>query len=226
MKIDVCIPVHDPLNVQSRFLDFLLFTISTQTVLPARVLLTANHKIKNLTDYKRQYDSKFELYFELNSTTGISENLNHVVSLASNEIVKILFQDDFLIYSSHFEELIKVFSDHEERWSCSPSKNYSEHEMRYTKETIPIMSHLLKYGNNSIGSPSVIALRRESWLDADTNLKWMLDCDLYLCMLEKHGNPFITQKFAIASRIHSNQATNWSSIFHETELEYMKNKHS
>ena len=225
MNIDVCIPVHDPKELQIEYLDFLLLTLSQQSNPPKNVYLTASHFIRDLEKLREKYSRTYRLFFELNSTQGISENLNHAVSLGESEILKIMFQDDFLLDPFLFEELSEVFADPSVIWSCAPSKNFSQEEMRFTKELVPSLSRSLLEGINSVGSPSVVSIRRRYWSPADEKLKWMLDCDLYYNFGRKYGYPHVTKHFSVASRIHKEQSTNWASSFHDDELAYLAKKY-
>ena len=225
MNLDVCVPVHDPDGTQGKYIEFLLLTVSQQTKPPTKVFLTANHAIRNFKKLREEYSKAFKLCFVLNSAEGISENLNHAVSLGESEIIKIMFQDDFLLDPFLFQELSQAFADEGVVWSCAPSKNYSQEEMRFTKNLVPSLKKSLLQGINTIGSPSVLSFRKDSWSPADENLKWMLDCDLYFSFGMKFGHPHVTKKHSVASRIHKNQSTNWASIYHDRELEYLKEKY-
>lgn len=226
MDIDVCIPVHDPLAQQEEYLDFLLLSISKQTQPPVNVYLTANHEIERLQSLQNKYGSFFNVVFKVNSSRGISENLNHVTTLPQSEIVKVMFQDDFLLDSHLFKEISDAFLNPGVIWSCAPSKNYSQSEMRFTSAIIPEIKKTLVEGVNSIGSPSVLSFRNGNWLSADESLKWMLDCDLYLRFGVRFGMPHVTSQFSVASRIHVWQATNWAESFQQVELDYLRKKHA
>ncbi len=226
MLIDVCIPVHDPQNLQNKYLIDLLRSISAQSYPPRNVILTSNHEISCLPELLRTFSTAFAIAAFQNNSQGISENLNDAVSRSSNSIVKILFQDDFLIDDDCFFDIMTSYVEEKWHWFCAPSLNYSQTEERFIQATMPEVSKDLINGRNSIGSPSVIAFNRESWLAADPNLSWMLDCDLYLRLWEKYGKPTVGKRFSVASRIHNLQATNWAQVRHDLELNYMREKYS
>ena len=152
--------------------------------------------------------------------------MNDAVSRSSNSIVKIMFQDDFLIDDNCFYDLAASYVEKGWRWFCAPSLNYSQTEERFIQSTVPLVSLDLVNGKNSIGSPSVIAINRESWLPADPKLSWMLDCDLYFRLWKQYGKPTVGKSFSVASRIHNLQATNWAQSRHEVEISYIKDKYS
>jgi hypothetical protein len=225
MKIDLCIPVFDPENIQSKYLENLLIGASLQKMPFNRVILTSNHDLKNLSYLRKIFDGKLTIDHYKNNSDGISSNLNESIFHSEADIVKIMFQDDFFIDSQLNDRIEECFRDEKYVWQCSTSLNYSEQEKRFIKRIIPALNMQLIEGYNSVGSPSSISFMRTAWPGADCELSWMMDCDIYLKFWHGFGLPFIDSVPSIVSRIHKHQTTNWAINLAEKELLYFENKY-
>jgi hypothetical protein len=101
-------------------------SIMSQSLIPDEVVMTCSHQIPYLHEIETRIKSKTKLTFLLNSSTSAPENLNLAINASSSSLVKILFQDDFLIGDNHLELLICALTDSRSQWGVSYGSYYYE----------------------------------------------------------------------------------------------------
>ena len=129
----------------------------------------------------------------------MAENTNSAIKKSKGELVKILYMDDYLAHPN----ALQVISDgFEGAWlvtGCSHDPGGHTH--------VPTWSAKVPRGMNTIGSPSVLTLKNDNPLLFDENLSWLLDCELYGRLYEKHGAPTILDDINVTIGIHDGQMT-------------------
>jgi glycosyltransferase involved in cell wall biosynthesis len=120
---------------------------------------------------------------------GMAFNTNRVIKKAKGELIKILYQDDYL----EPDYLQKVSDTFIGNWLFTASSNNPN--PRYSQV-------------NTLGSPSALTIRNENPLLFNESLKWVLDLDYYRRMYQRYGLPQIltTTKVIIGLGVH--QETN------------------
>jgi glycosyltransferase involved in cell wall biosynthesis len=111
-------------------------------------------------------------YFK-NPRKGMAQNTNEAIKQAKGEIIKILYQDDFLAHENSLKEIVDNFTGH---WLVTGCEHENENGERYNPH-LPTYSNKIKSGENSIGSPSVLSIKNGVAILFDENMTWMLDCD-------------------------------------------------
>lgn len=133
----------------------------------------------------------------------MAENTNSAIKQAQGKIVKLLFQDDYLTDDNSLQKIVDNFTGGWLATGCL--HNY---ENRLINPHLPRWSDDMADGNNTIGSPSVVAFENKKPLLFDETLSWMLDCDLYKRLYERYGLPTFLYEYNVTIGIHSGQATN------------------
>ena len=153
---------------------------------------------------------RLKIIYTVAPNQGISHNLNHAITNASGKVIKILFQDDFLVnrFALLFLFLRLLFS--RKQWHVSGSVHFKQSTENFYKVFRPRVSNNLLDGKNFISSPSVVTLKRKSQLGFDSRLTYLLDCEWYLRMSHSFGLPIFGRLTLVANRIHKGQATNWA----------------
>lgn len=149
---------------------------------------------------------------------GMAGNTNQAMRMASGDIIKIIFMDDFFEGKDSLQKIVDNFKG---EWLVTGCKNDQDlgHHM-------PTYSDDIHTGNNTIGSPSVLAMRKGKELYFDEKLSWLLDCDLYKRLYEKYGEPDILEDINIVIGIHPGQMTNILTREQKlSEHEYMSEKY-
>ena len=136
-----------------------------------------------------------------------SANLNAAFANSTGEIVKILFQDDFFFSKTSLSQVVGAFLEQGDcTWLVSGS-THSRDGRDYFAPMVPRFHELIHLGQNTISSPSVVALKRSAWLDFDASLVWLLDVDFYKAMKSKHGAPAVIESVLVVNGIGKHQVT-------------------
>jgi hypothetical protein len=216
--LTVIIPVHDPNEIYSSFINQALKSIEYQTLRPSQILLSGLGKPEYLDSVLESFALTLPLKFFMNECTSTSANLNFLARKSATKFTKILFQDDYLISATALEDISDAFNRDSRVWLASNSKNICGLSGDVTRTIRPHFSNRIRTGNNTIGSPSVIAFKTENFIDFDENLIWMLDCDWYLRMKHNFGSPIFLRDFQVANRLHDGQATHQARARHDLEV--------
>jgi hypothetical protein len=59
-----------------------------------------------------------------------------------------------------------------------------------------------------MGCPSGITIKNENIIFFDEDLNWLMDCDYYKKMYDKHGEPKILNKLTVVNRTSGSRLTN------------------
>jgi glycosyltransferase involved in cell wall biosynthesis len=168
---------------------------------------------------------KYETKIILNEKLGISSNTNKALENASGDVIKILFQDDFLASPWSLWHTAKAFRKSKIQWLVSQTKVYEQELETITRTFIPKISDSLLEGKNTISSPSVVALRKKNLLPFDEELRILMDCEWYVRMSHSYGPPSFTRKVIAINRDHKGQEQKRNPQTLKLESSIAKNKH-
>lgn len=195
-KLSIAIPVYDMKN-RDYFLGRCLDSIKMQSFKDYEIVITENGK-------------------------GMAGNTNEAIKQSKGELVKILFMDDFLSEKDSLKDIIDNFKD-EDTWLVTGCEHYDGDS--FFNPHYPTWSTAMGRGANTIGSPSVVTLRRGTVLLFDENLSWVLDCDLYVRYYEAFGLPKFLNTLNVVIGVGDHQATNMiSNDAKKNEYDYLIKK--
>ena len=135
-----------------------------------------------------------------------SANSNNAMRHARGRILKILFQDDFLCDPSALQQVFDAFQNPDCKWLLMGSGVTRDGET-IERQMVPHWHDQIRYGRNTISSPSVLALEagHDVWFDED--LIWLMDADMYHSCHQAFGAPVILPDTLLANRIHEGQVS-------------------
>lgn len=207
--ISIAIPTYEMNGRGPGFIEQSLNYISRQTYTDLEVVISdhsLNDEIKNICENFKSLDIN---YIKNETDRGSSSaNLNNAIRNTKYDIIKFLMQDEFLYDALLLEEIAKFFSDPEVKWvanSCINGPDVDTH--LYT--VIPRYNPDIIKGNNTIGSPSCVSIRRTEDLELfNHDLIWLMDCDYYKRLYDKWGEPKILPENHVFITHHPDQLTN------------------
>lgn len=154
-----------------------------------------------------------------------SANSNAALDAARGEVVKFLFQDDILILDTALSETLAAFDDPQVAWFACGGRNLDASGQLWGAQ-IPRMDPMAVMGVNTIGHPSVVALRRAAAPRFDTRLNWMMDVDFYHRCQITLGSPRLSPRLMVATRRHGQQQSNLlTPQARRAEAQLMQQKH-
>jgi hypothetical protein len=152
----------------------------------------------------------------------MAENSNAAIKKANGDIIKILYMDDFLYSPNALQNLVDNFKGGWLATGCVHTENGTD----FFNAHFPEWNEDMKTGVNTIGSPSVIAFENNEPLLFDESLSYMLDCDLYVRLYERYGEPTLLDTLDVAMGLGEHQTTNIMSDQEKlSEQQYVATKH-
>jgi len=133
---------------------------------------------------------------------GMASNTNEAIRHATGDIVKILFLDDYFATETALQTIAENFKG---GWLATACEHDNGKEIFYVH--YPIYSQDMVNGNNSIGSPSVIAFENTKDMFFDESMSWMLDCDLYMRLYARYGYPTFLNDVLVVIGVGEHQMT-------------------
>lgn len=199
-KISICVPAHEGMRNHDFFRDRLIDSIDRQSFRDYELVFT--------------YDGK------------MAENTNSAMRKAKGEIVKILYLDDYLADKRALQHVADAFEENPEQTWLASGCVHDNGEERYLNPHLPYYNEDILSGKNTIGSPSVVALRKGLGIYFDETLSWLLDCDLYYRLHRGYGEPILLNNLDIGIGIGDHQTSVlMSDEAKEKEHEYLMRKY-
>lgn len=163
----------------------------------------------------------------------MAENTNAGIRKAREQIVKILYMDDYLAHPNSLQVIYDTFQDNSVQWLATAC----DHDDGTNKGNVHLATWdgRIQNGINTIGSPSVIAFKNrnayynrfEDNVYFDEKLSWLLDVDLYTRLFQKLGKPVIINDVNVTIGLHSGQTTHLlSDQQKQDEFLYLNHKHN
>lgn len=228
-KVSICIPAYNNGPGVKRLLE----SIKNQTYKDFEVILTDD---STTDDVKKAVDESGVVvnYTKNETRDGSTANWNKAIDKASGDYIKIMHHDDWFTNSDSLAKMVRLLDENPEAilafsgtMQVGTENTYSRHIKKEDAELIKKDWRNLYLGN-TIGAPSSLIHRRTD-KRYDTNLKWLVDSEFYLQLLE--GNkPFVyTEEPLVSIGVGDEQITNScisDSEVNIREYKYVYAKHS
>ena len=208
MKMSVAIPTWECDGRGCEFLDDLLRTIEIQTFKDFEVVISDHSLNDDLIEVINEFKHKFKIVYVKNDKfRGNSPaNTNNAIKNCSGDIIKIMFQDDFFYDDEALEKIFNLF-EKDVYWLVCGSNHTKNDGNSFYWDFYPKWNDDILRGINTIGSPSVLSVRRKVFEKNkfDTNLVMIMDCDFYYNLKKTYGNPIYYDNVLITNRVHEHQ---------------------
>ncbi len=139
--------------------------------------------------------------------SGLAQNLNHSVKMSRGKMIKILFQDDYLIHDRVLvHNRLRLFFSFR-KWLVTGTLHFDQATEKFVNPFFPRPGRELLQGVNTISSPSVVMLPRKNFLYFAECLHFLVDCEWYVRMSHHFGKPTFVNSIQIVNRLHAKQST-------------------
>lgn len=192
MKISICIPTYEMHGVGPQMLSRCLDSVNRQSFKDIEIIVSDNSKDNGVYDVCRSYPVRYLR----NPIIGMAANTNNGIKKAQGELIKILYQDDYLAPDS-LKDISDVFGP-KTSWLIQACSNNPK----------PFFSK----SENTLGSPSVLTIRNKDPLLFDEDLSWVLDLDYYKRMFDLYGQPKILNKVGVIMGLGA-----WQHTYHMSD---------
>lgn len=207
--LSICIPTYEMKGMGTKFLKQSFDILNNQTFKDFNIIISDHSKDDYVEELCLEYKGKLNInYYRNNDKRGSSSaNINNAIKKADGKLIKILFQDDFLYNEKSLEEIVNNFNLDKDNWlvtACTHTKD----GINFFKPFYPKYNNLIRFGNNTISSPSVLTIKNNATLFFDEKLIWLMDCDYYQRYYNKFGPPRILNIINVVNRIGEHQVSN------------------
>jgi len=205
--ISIAMPTYESHGRGVEFLDFQFQKFLEQTYKDFEIVISDHSKDDNLENLCKRYNNSLDINYMRNEEKrgNFAYNTNEAMKRCKGDIVKILYQDDFLWDKNSLEKINNAF-DENTNWLVTSSEHVrngiSFHRVK------PVYNDEIYSGKNTIGNPSVLSIRRaDDMLYFDERMVWALDVDYYKRLHDKFGAPTILKDVTVTIRLWDKQMT-------------------
>ena len=202
MKLSIAIPCYESHGRGVEFLDFQFYKLKSQTFKDFQVVLS-DHSINNdIEDFCKKEMGNLDIkYLRNEKSRGSSPaNTNKAIKNCDGEIIKIIFQDDFLWSKNSLKKTVDFFKD-DDQWLISGCIHTFDDGKTFVGQMKPYYHDLIYLGKNTISSPSVLSIRNSSeTIFFDERVDWLMDVDYYKSLHDKFGPPKILNEITVVNR--------------------------
>lgn len=201
LKVSICIPVYKQVELLKKNLDL----IFAQTFSDYELIITDDSPDDAVEKLIQQINSNNITYIHNRPALGAPENWNFAMNLAKGAYIKILHQDDFFATSESLEQFVKLLDNNPKADFCFSATHVNAGGVSNKHQcTTADFNSLKKHPSllvikNSIGSPSATIIRAAAFQKFDNNLKWLVDIDWYIRLIEKNSSIVYTTDGLIQS---------------------------
>ena len=207
MRLSIVVPSYEMNGHGTEFLSHLLSSVAAQTYKDVEVIVSDDSTGDDIERLCKNASSRLDVkYFRHDGPKRSSANVNNAIKNASSEIVKVIFQDDFLFDTRSLEWIV---SSHKSgsKWTLS-SCVHTHDGMRFFRHHVPSFHAGGYLGENLAGSPSGLSFLKSDKTFFDEKLVWLMDCEFYHRLSMMYGKPAIIPDPSIANRLWNGQVTN------------------
>lgn len=218
----ICIPVYKNVSFLKRLLD----SIFLQDFDDFEIIISDDSPDNSILFFLDETYNDSRIYYSRNDVSlGTPENWNSAIRKAKGKWIKLMHDDDWFHTSSALQVLYSYACTSKYGFIFTAYYNvFLDDGGR--KEIVKCPSIRLRrvlnfggnlYSKNIIGPPSVILIKSELQEQYDNRMKWLVDIDCYIRMLNKN-KPFYINQALINVGMNKQQVTFYTHNRPEVEI--------
>jgi len=202
-KVSICVPAY----CQVDFLRLTLESVRIQKFKDYELIITDDSPDDSVRNLLASFNFDHHLrYFKNAIPLGSPRNWNEAVAKANGELIKILHHDDKFAHANALHDFVRLMDDnpHADFGFCNSQViDITTNKTRVHGPSVDQLQMIsdtpeLLFVGNVIGAPSATIYRRSlAMLEYDQHLKWLVDIDFYIRMLQKNRNFAYTNEILI-----------------------------
>jgi glycosyltransferase involved in cell wall biosynthesis len=228
-KISVCIPSYEANGRGVEFIDKNIQSILSQTYKNIEIIVSDHSKDDSIENYIKELKLDNIIYLRNTEYIGWpAHNTNNAIKNSTGDYIKLMNLDDFMVGNDCIKLMVDLL-DEGNQWVVSGCIHYDYGNGNWINPIIPKIDgdgkHLIK-GINFVGCPSVGLIPRNEYFD--TEVLYMIDCELWYRMFITYGYPGVLKDYKIAVGVGDHTLTSqWESKYNELlykDIEYCNKK--
>lgn len=207
-KISICIPAYKrPENIKR-----LLKSVEVQFYNDYEIIITDDSPDDSVKNILKEFENLPIRYFKNERTLGTPANWNDGISKAEGEWIKIMHDDDWFSTPNAlflFAEATKFGKKFIVSRYCNVF-SFEKKQPAFSKswQKKIVRQPMVLLARNVIGPPSVTLIHRSVKEQYDELMKWRVDIDFYIRILQRERDFFLIDKPLIHVGISESQVTN------------------
>ena len=207
--LSIVIPTYEMKGQGVDFLKRCLNSIEKQKGLdPQKIEIVVSDQSKDeAIESFCKHQSLMVRYHRTLTGRGIAaHNLNKAIQVARGEYIKIFFQDDILVDDNYLATIVKTIAEKQPQCILTKALHTKDGET-FFNPIIPADNPYLLFGNNTISSPSVLTVAKQTLkhIAFDEHLKLLFDCDFYYQLFNQTKQIEVIENISIANGIWDGQ---------------------
>lgn len=223
-KVSICIPTYRQVD----FLRQTLHSVVVQKFTDYEIIISDDSPDDSVRDLISEFNFGEKLHYYRNEKSlGSPENWNAAIGKASGEYVKILHHDDMLAHPDALSAFVGLLDNNPDANFGFSASRIEDAQSESVRESRPTDEKLLMlrtapeklFLGNCIGAPSATICRRDAALDYDRRMKWLVDIDFYIRILQQSKDFAYSPEVLIVTPTNAgHQVTEICNTDAETEL--------
>ena len=237
-KISIAIPVYEMKGYGAQYLKELFLSILNQSYKNIEVLVSDHSQNNDVLDLCASYSENLSIVYVRNfyDRGNGPANTNVAIRYCTGDIIKIMFSDDLFTDDEALQKINQRFLETDASWIVTGFSHTTDGKNFY-RPMIPRWSEHLLEGQNFMGGPSIVSMKKECIQYFDPKCRMLMDTEFYHRMRYNYGMPSIIDDILVCSRegdyrvsanldldiVCEHPAGSWEA--NSQELEYVTTKH-
>lgn len=203
-RLSICIPTYCQIN----YLRETLFSVQAQNFNDYELIVSDDSPDDSVARLVESFNFAGRLRYHRNPISlGSPENWNEAVHQARGDYIKLLHHDDRLAHPGALSAFVRMLDEHPEAnfaFSASLVESATSEKNRIHRLTEGQLTWLsalpegLFFGN-VIGAPSATIYRNGLGIEYDQRMKWLVDIDFYIRILQQNHHFAYTPEVLIVT---------------------------
>jgi glycosyltransferase involved in cell wall biosynthesis len=215
-RVSICIPTYRQID----YLRETLRSVQSQSFEDYELIISDDTPDDSVEKLVKSFNFGCKLYYYRNSISlGSPENWNEAVRQARGDYIKLLHHDDRLAGINALSVFVRMLDEHPESNFAFSSSLVEDVRSQRSRIHCPTDAQLVRlavapeelFFGNIVGAPSATIYRNGLGIEYDKRMKWLVDIDFYIRVLQKNPIFIFTKENQVATTSGANhQITNIS----------------
>jgi glycosyltransferase involved in cell wall biosynthesis len=204
--ISIAIPCYEMNGRGIEMLEYSFNKIREQNYKDFEVVISDHSMDDKIEGLCKIWSDKFSInYNRFEEKRGSAPaNANNCIRNSHGDLIKLLFQDDYLYDSDSLQKTVDSFDDRH-MWLVS-SYMHTRNRIEYFNEHVPVLNERIHL-KNLIGFPSCLTLRNKDVIFFNEDLTWVFDCEYYKRLFMTFGGPVFLRDITVVNYLWEGQLT-------------------